>query len=118
LAAYEAASKSISEAASQLDASKAPPDRVSEVQGRLTANAVQNIVLRQQVLPRLLKDLADLKARNSELETKVGKIKSAGTLSRAHAAAATSPAGAKTALPESTEDAAKQIAREMGIRLD
>lgn len=118
LAAYEAASKSISEAASQLDASKAPADRVSEVQGRLTANAVQNIVIRQQVLPRLLKDLADLKARNSELEAKVGKIKSAGTLSRAHAAAATSPAGAKTALPESTEDAAKQIAREMGIRLD
>lgn len=118
LAAYEAATKSISEAASQLDASKAPPDKVFEVQGRLTANAVQNIVIRQQVLPRLLKDLADLKARNSELETKVGKIKSAGTLSRAHAAAAASPAGAKTALPESNEDAAKQIAREMGIRID
>jgi F0F1-type ATP synthase membrane subunit b/b' len=118
LAAYEAASKSVSEAVSQLDASKAPPERVSEIQGRLTANAVQNIVIRQQVLPRLMKDLADLKARNSELEAKVGKIKSAGTLSRAHAAAATSPAGAKTALPESNEDAAKQIAREMGIRLE
>jgi F0F1-type ATP synthase membrane subunit b/b' len=118
LAAYEAASKSVSEAVAQLDASKAPPDRVSEIQGRLTANAVQNIVIRQQVLPRLMKDLADLKARNSELEAKVGKIKSAGTLSRAHAAAATSPAGAKTPLPESNEDAAKQIAREMGIRID
>lgn len=118
LAAYEAASKSVSEAVAQLDASKAPPERVSEIQGRLTANAVQNIVIRQQVLPRLMKDLADLKARNSELEAKVGKIKSAGTLSRAHAAAATSPAGAKTALPESNEDAAKQIAREMGIRLE
>jgi hypothetical protein len=65
----------------------------------------------------LVKDLAELRSRNAELEAKVGKIKTAGTLSRAHAAAAAAPAGAKAALPESNEDAAKQIAREMGISI-
>jgi hypothetical protein len=115
--AYDAAAKSISEAVAQLDPSKVSPNKVAEVSGRLTANAVQNIIVRQHVLPRLLKDLADLRARNSELETKVGKIKTAGTLSRAHAAAATAPAGAKAVLPENTEDAVRQIAKEMGVSL-
>ena len=118
IAAYDAAAKSISEAVAQLDPSRATPDKVAEISGRLTANAVQNIIVRQHILPRLLKDLAELKTRNSELETKVGKIKTAGSLSRAHAAAASAPAGAKAALPESTEDAAKQIAREMGISIE
>jgi len=118
IAAYDAAAKSISDAVAQLDPSRATPDKVAEVSGRLTANAVQNIIIRQHILPRLLKDLTELKARNSELETKVGKIKTAGSLSRAHAAAASAPAGAKASLPENTEDAAKQIAREMGISID
>ena len=118
IAAYDAAAKSISSAVAELDPSKATPDRVSEVNGRITANAVQNIIIKQHVLPRLLKDLADLRSRNTELESKVGKIKTAGSLSRAHAAAAVSPAGAKVALPESTEDAAKQIAKEMGIAIE
>lgn len=118
IAAYDAAAKSISEAVAQLDPSKVTPDKIPEVNGRITANAVQGIIFKQHVLPRLMKDLADLKARNSELEAKVGKIKTAGNLSRAHAAAATAPAGAKAALPESTEDAAKQIAREMGLAIE
>jgi hypothetical protein len=117
IAAYDAAAKSISAAVADLDPAKAAPNKISEVNGRITANAVQNIIIKQHVLPRLLKDLADLRSRNTELEAKVGKIKTAGSLSRAHAAAATSPAGAKAALPESTEDAAKQIAREMGLSI-
>lgn len=117
IAAYDSAAKSISDAVAQLDPSKASPDKIAEVNGRLTANAVQNIIVRQHILPRLLKDLSDLKARNSELEAKVGKIKTAGSLSRAHAAAASAPAGAKAPLPESNEDAARQIAREMGISI-
>lgn len=118
IAAYDAAAKAISESVAQLDPAKAPPEKAAEVNGRITASAVQGIILRQHVLPRLAKDLAELKARNAELEVKVGKIKTAGTLSRAHAAAATAPAGAKAPLPESTEDAAKQIAREMGVPVD
>lgn len=118
IAAYDVAAKSISAAVSELDPSKVHPAKVSEVNGKITANAVQSIILKQHVLPRLLKDLADLRSRNSELETKVGKIKTAGNLSRAHAAAATSPAGAKASLPESTEDAARQIAKEMGLAID
>lgn len=118
IAAYDAAAKSISEAVAQLDPAKVTPDKVSEVNGRITANAVQSIIFKQHVLPRLMKDLAELRARNSELEAKVGKIKTAGTLSRAHAAAAIAPAGAKAPLPESTEDAAKQIAREMGLSIE
>jgi hypothetical protein len=118
IAAYDAAAKSISDAVGQLDPSRVTPDKVAEVSGRLTANAVQNIIVRQHILPRLLKDLAELKTRNGELEAKVGKIKTAGSLSRAHAAAASAPGGAKAALPENTEDAARQIAKEMGISID
>ena len=117
IAAYDAAAKALSAAVGELDPSKAPPEKFAEVNGRLTSNAVQNIIIKQHVLPRLVKDLAELRSRNAELEAKVGKIKTAGTLSRAHAAAAAAPAGAKAALPESNEDAAKQIAREMGISI-
>jgi len=118
IAAHEAAAKQVSDAVALLDASKVSPDRLAEVNGRLTANAVQSIIFKQHLLPRLNRELADLRARNAELEAKVGKIKTAGTLSRAHAAAATAPAGARAALPESNEDAAKQIAREMGLSID
>lgn len=118
IAAYDAAAKAVEASISQLESSKVTPDKVAEVQGRVSASAVQGVILRHHVLPRLAKDLAELRARNAELESKVGKIKTAGSLSRAHAAAASSPAGAKAALPESTEDAAKQIAKEMGISLE
>jgi len=118
IAAYDAAAKAVGEAVASLDPSKAPPEKVAEVNGRFTATAVQGIILKQHVLPRLMKELSELKTRNSELETKVGKIKTAGNLSRAHAAAASSPAGAKTPLPESNEDAARQIAKEMGLAIE
>lgn len=118
IAAYDAMAKQISDAVSELDSSKVSPDKVAEVNGRVSANAVQSIILKQHVLPKLMKDLADLRARNTELEAKFGKIKTAGTLSRAHAAAASAPAGAKAALPESNEDAARQIAKEMGVSVD
>lgn len=118
IAAYDAMAKQISDAVSELDSSKVSPDKVAEVNGRVSANAVQSIILKQHVLPKLMKDLADLRARNTELEAKFGKIKTAGTLSRAHAAAASAPAGAKATLPESNEDAARQIAKEMGVSID
>ena len=118
IAAYDAAAKAVSEAVASLDPSKAPPEKTAEVNGRFTATAVQGIILKQHVLPRLMKELSELKTRNSELETKVGKIKTAGNLSRAHAAAASSPAGAKAPLPESNEDAARQIAKEMGLAIE
>lgn len=118
ITAFEAASQAVSKAVGALDPSKAPPEKALEAQGRVSASAVQGIILREHVLPRVKKELAELRARNAELEAKVGKIQTAGKLSRAHAAAASAPAGAKAALPESTEDAAKQIAREMGITID
>ena len=118
IAVYDSAAKAVGEAVAALDPSKVPPEKAAEVNGRFTATAVQGVILKQQVLPRLMKELSELKARNSELETKVGKIKTAGNLSRAHAAAASSPAGAKTPLPESNEDAARQIAKEMGLALE
>jgi len=118
IAAFEAASQAVSKAVGALDPSKGPPEKALEAQGRVSASAVQGIILREHVLPRVKKELAELRARNAELESKVGKIQNAGKLSRAHAAAASAPAGAKAALPESTEDAAKQIAREMGLNID
>lgn len=118
IAVYDAAAKAVGEAVAALDPSKAPPEKAAEVNGRFTATAVQGIILKQHVLPRLMKELSELKTRNSELETKVGKIKTAGNLSRAHAAAASSPAGAKTPLPENNEDAARQIAKEMGLAIE
>jgi hypothetical protein len=118
ITAFDAAAKSVADAVASFDASKMPAQKVSEAHGRMSAAAVQGIILKQHVLPQLAKELASLKARNTELESKAGKIKAAGTLSRAHAAAASAPAGAKAQLPENTEDAAKQIAREMGISID
>jgi hypothetical protein len=118
IANYDAMTKQVADAITQLDPSKASPDKASEINGRFSANAVQSIILKQHVLPKLMKDLADLRARNTELESKFGKIRTAGSLSRAHAAAASAPAGARAPLPESNEDAARQIAKEMGISTD
>lgn len=118
IAAYDAAQKTITETLGQLDSSKVSPDKAAEVQGRASATLVQGVILRDHVLPRIAKENAELRAKVADLEAKAGKLKAAGTLSRAHAAAATAPSAAKAPLPESTEDAAKQIAREMGISVE
>jgi hypothetical protein len=118
IAAFDAAAQAVADEVAKLDASKAPPGKAAEVYGKVSALSVQAIVLRQHVLPRLTKELTALKARNAELEASVGKIKAAGSLSRAHAALATAPAGSKASLPEDTGEAMKQVAKDMGIAID
>lgn len=87
VADYEAAAKEIETAVKGLSPNGAAPEKLAEVVGRINASAIQAIILKKQVLPRVLKDMAAKDARIKELEAKLGKIDSASRLSRAQGSA-------------------------------
>lgn len=114
---YNAVSAQVNEAVKGFSAAGLPPEKQIEAQGRLAAAAVKGIQLSLRVLPRVAKDIAAKDARIKELETQLNGIRKAGTVSRAHAAAA-STGGTNQPLPTDTKDAFAQIARERGISVD
>jgi myosin heavy subunit len=80
---YADAQARIKTAIAGLDAASAPPEKFAEVAGRLSANAIQAVVLKEHAIPRLVRDLASANARIKELEADAAKVKAAGKLSRA-----------------------------------
>lgn len=86
IAEYDAAAKQIETAVKGLNPADAPPEKFAEVVGRINASAIQAIVLKTHVLPRVIKDMAAKDARIKELEAKLGKIENAGRLSRTQSA--------------------------------
>lgn len=94
-----------------------PADKAYAAQGKLNAAAVKGVLLSQHVLPRVIREMKSKDARIAELEADLGKLRKAGTVSRAHAAAAIAPAGAAPAV-KNTGDLASDLAsfaREQGV---
>lgn len=86
IAEFEAAEKQVAEAVKGLNTSEAPPEKFAEVVGRINANAIQSIMLKTHVLPRVLKEMAAKDARIKELEARLSKIDNASRISRAQGA--------------------------------
>lgn len=120
LSEYNASAKAVKQAVAIFHADGKPPEQAAEAYGKLTSSAVQGVIFKQVVLPRLMKEIADYKARVTELETDNSKFKKAGTLNRAHSAAITQAKGNEKAIPTdmSFEDAMKMTAKELGVPVD
>lgn len=101
IAEYDVAAKQIETAVASLDIGKAPPEKHAEIVGRINASAIQAIILKNQVLPRVIKEMAAKDARIKALEAEVGKIVNAGKLSRTQSAT-TEERNASNGKPEAT----------------
>lgn len=98
---YADAQARIKSAIAGLDASSAPPEKFAEVAGRLSANAIQAVVLKEHAIPRLVRDLSAANARIKELEADMAKTRAAGKLSRAQGNSPSSDAAQRNG-PEPT----------------
>lgn len=91
---FQTAAKKIEAEVKTLNPGDFPPERHAEVAGRINANAILALTLKNHVLPRVQRDLAALTARNKELEGELAKIRGAGRISRLHGSAPSdAPAG-------------------------
>lgn len=88
-----------------LDTASAPPEKFAEVAGRLSAHAIQAVVLKEHAIPRLVRDLSAANARIKELEADMAKNRAAGKLSRAQGSAPSSDNARHGPEPTSLEEA-------------
>lgn len=91
---FNASAEKVKQITAAFNPNGLPPEKAYAAQGKLNAAAVKGVLLSQHVLPRVLRDMKAKDARIAELEADLGKIRKAGSVSRAHAAAAAAPAGA------------------------
>ncbi len=117
IAEYDAAIATLTAGAKAYNTDGLPPEKAAEVTGRMTAAAIQSLILKQAVIPRLLKEAATMSARIKELEAGEAARRKAGTINRAHSAALEAPNNGKRAPSSdlSIEDALKQVMSENGV---
>lgn len=115
-AEYDTAIASLAEGVKAFNVDGLPPEKAAEVSGKMSAAAIQSVILKQHVIPRLLKEAAANVARIKELEASESKRRKAGELNRAHSAALNAPADGKRAPSSelSMEEALASIVRENG----
>ncbi len=114
---YESASKKIQEAVAMFKTDGVAPEKLAEVVGKLNANAVQAIVFKTHMLPKLKADLAARDARIKQLEADIGKFKGASSLSREHATQASQAGGNAPVIPKDMPlaDAMTTFAKQLGV---
>lgn len=117
---YNAASKEVEKAVAAINPAGLSGEKARSAGARLNANAVQGIIFKVAVLPRLQKEAAAKDARIKELEAQIGKLKGATSISRQHATLAQSANGQQQAeIPAgaSTNDAMAAFARAQGVNV-
>lgn len=116
---YVAAEKKLEEEVKVFSTEGKTPEQAAKAYGRMSAAAVTSLILKQHVLPKLQKELADATARAMAAETDLAKLRKAGNLNKAHSAAITQPSkdGKVPAAELSLEEAARQVAGEMGLKV-
>lgn len=106
IAEWTAASKSVEKEVAGFKTDGLSPEKLTEVVGKLNASAIQAVVMKSHILPRVKREMAALAARNKELEAELGKIRDAGKLSRQHTSASGGEAvGNGLATPRSLDEA-------------
>lgn len=116
---YTAAEQQLNESVKVFSSEGKTPEQQAKAYGKMSSAAVTSLILKQHVLPKLQKDLAEATARAVAAETDLAKLRKAGNLNRAHSAAITTPHnGTKVPAADlSLEEAARAIAAESGMKL-
>ncbi len=81
------------------------PEKQAEAVGRLNAAAIQAVIIKERVIPRMIRERNELTTRNKELEARIAKYENAGKLSRAHSAPSTDSGNFGRAEPADLGDA-------------
>lgn len=117
---YNAAAQAVEKAVAGFNPAGLPADKARSAAARLNANAVQGVIFKLHVVPRLQREIATRDSRIKELETQLAKLKNAGSLSRQHATLAAPPPGAAPEIPAgaATQDAMAAFAKAQGVNID
>lgn len=114
---FNEAKTKVQEELKTLNEDGAAPDKQPEIRGALAANAIQHVILKHYVFPKLLKQAASDKTRIAELEADLAKVKKAGSQSKLHSAAITAPTNDSAAknLPAGVAEGLEAFAASKGI---
>lgn len=82
IADYQAGAAKIAEAVKAFNPDGVAPEKRAEVVGRINSAAIQSVVLKQHVLPKIKAEMAALEKLNKELTAELEQLRSAGKLSR------------------------------------
>lgn len=115
---YNAAKQAIEQAVTAINPAGLAPDKARSAAAKLNATAVQGVIYKLHVIPRLQKELSARDARIKELEAQIGKIKGATNLSKQHATLAAQPSGGPE-IPANTptENAFAAFAKAAGVNV-
>lgn len=102
---YAAAAQRIETAVKGLNPEGITPDKQPEVVGRINANAILAIAMKEHVLPALKRDLAQARKERDDAVSELNKIRDAGRISRLHGQAPGGDPNAGQSAPSSLEDA-------------
>ena len=91
-----------------------------DAESKKTALAIQSVVLKERVVPTLTARLTKAEARVKELESELGKTRTAGAISRAHGTAAqkTDTKGDGVPAGASLEEGMKAFAAQQGVAVN
>lgn len=117
---YNSAAKQVSDMVAAFNSSGKTPEQARAASAKFSASAILGVVARQHAIPRLLKDAAAKDARIKDLETQLGKLRGANTLSRQHASLASAPQGGAAEIPAgaATGDALAAYAKAAGVNIN
>lgn len=119
IAEYETAQKQVAESAAMFNEAGLSPPKAAEARGRIIASAVQAVIIKNHILPRMVKEQQAQATRIKELQSQVDGFKKAGNLNRAHAASITSgtskPAGGDVSANASFTDALAANLKAAGV---
>ncbi len=102
---FNAANPRIEAAVKAFNPAGVAPEKQAEAVGRLNAAAIQAVIIKERVIPRMIRERNELTARNKELEAKIAKYENAGKLSRAHSAPSTDNGNSGRPEPQDLGDA-------------
>ena len=114
-AEYDAMRSGVEEVVKTLNATGLPPDKAAEIHAKVGVNVIKSILYQNFLVPKLHAHSQQQEARIKELEGELGKVRKAGTISKAHSAAIQSPKGSDKPMSEDMGEAMADIAKSMGI---
>lgn len=111
---YDTMRAGIEDGLKAFNATGLPPEKAAEVHAKVGVAAIKSLLFQNYVVPKLHADLQAQMNRVKELEGELGKVRKAGSISKAHSAAIQTK-GADKPLPEDMGEALAELAKGMGI---
>ena len=112
---YDTMRAGIEEGLKGFNATGLPPEKAAEVHAKIGVAAIKSLLFQNYVVPKLHSDLQAQMNRVKELEGELGKVRKAGSISKAHSAAIQNTKGNEKPMSDDMGEAMADLAKNMGI---